>query len=178
MNNIFQVNKNGKIIPIFKNNISKEDFTSFIISINSSKMKEIILSLKKIIKDNYEIRQILLDINDIYYIEKGFIEVLIEQYILKQNDDKINQLLYNYFVFISNLFFQIRKSIYDFIYKIISKIFQDFKQNVNLNFEIFNKSIDLLNIFYIKKEYPEILNFQDNFFYLFDNEIKTNINDN
>jgi len=178
MNNIFQENKNGNIIPIFKNDLKKDDFISFFSSINiPKKMKEIILFLKNIIKENPEIGQILLDINDIYKLEKGLIEILIEEYILKQNDERINQLLYNFFVFISNPF-QIRKNIYDYIYKIISKLFQNVKENINLNSEIFIKSIDLLNIFYSKKENPEIINFKDNFFYLFDNEIKTNINEN
>ena len=173
MNIIFQENEKGIIIPLFKNSIQKKDVILFINFIYSSKITDIIPLLINIIKENFEIGQILLDIHNLYNIEKGLLNILIEKFILKKNDDKENKLLYDFFEFISNPF-QIEKNIYNCIYRIIGKIFPDFKENVEKNMEIMSKCIDLLNIFYNKKLNT---NFEiyDNFFYLYDNEIKTNI---
>ncbi len=180
MNEIYEKNEKGNKIPLINNNIKKENFISFfneLVKLNISECLPLLEELKDIIIKSPEIGQIILDFNEIYNSnEKGFIEILIEKYLFFECDSESKMKLENFFQFISNPF-QINKNIYDFIYQIIGKMFCD---PVILNYNhklIFEDCLHLLKIFYNKIDI-EYDKFTDNFFYLYDNEIKTNINKN
>ena len=55
MNNFFQENKNGIVIPTFKNIIQKKDISLFINFINNSKISDNIQLLLNLMKENFEI---------------------------------------------------------------------------------------------------------------------------
>ena len=179
MDLIFEKDSNNTIIPIFKSKLNKSNFMNFINNLRKLKSKEFINCLFEIIKKSEEIGQILLDIHEIYKID-GIIEILIEKYI---NNDEDTISLNNFFIYISNNY-EIGKHIYDSIYRIIGKLFRTSLNPLNkldiiekTEYEkrlIFEKCVDLLIIFYNKYDnYKKIM--KDNYFYLYNNEIKTKI---
>ena len=179
MDIIFEKDKNNIIIPVFKNKLNEANFELFIAQIKNSKTDEFITSLFNLIKNAQETTQILLDIKYIFKT-KGLIEVLIEKYV-HENQDHLK--LKEFFIYISNNF-QIGKDIYDSIYREIGKLFlteisfsnfQKTKNKFHSEKQIFEKCVDLLIIFY-KKNIIENEFFHDNFFYLYDNEIKVSLN--
>ena len=178
MNELFEKDEKGNKIPLINKNINKENFISFfnkLVNLKISECISLLEELKNIIIKSPQIGQIILDFNEIYNSnEKGFIEILIEKYLFFELDSESKMKLEKFFQFISNPF-QINKNIYDFIYQIIGKMFCD-PVIINFNHKtIFEDCLNLLKIFYNKSDI-EYDNFKDNFFYLYDNEIKTNIN--
>ena len=174
MDLIFKKDINNNIIPKLKLELKKSDIQNFIIYLKNNKTNEYINYLIEIMKKSPEIGQILIDINDLYKMN-GIIECLIEKYIYESDE---NNLLKNFFVFISKSF-QIGKNIYDHIFKQIGKLIQkslnSFINENNINKKsILERCINLLMIFYDKKDDNFLL--MNNFFYLYKNSIKSNIN--
>ena len=174
MDFLLETGLNCQIIPVIKKNLGKNDIQNFIKYIQETENNDYINHLIKIIEDSPEIGQIILDIHYIYKIN-GIIECLILKYI--ENDN--NEGLIDFFNFISKSF-QINKNIYDFIYKQIGRLFKkpievlENNNDVNIkNKNIFKKCLNLLEIFYNKEN--DNLKIKNNFFYLYNNQITTNI---
>ena len=174
---LFQKDEKGFVIPIFKNEINEKSFNTFFKTLEVLSLEENIITLKKLkdlIIESPEIGQIFLDLDDIYKKrDNGLIEILIEKYLSEEISEEEENFLENFFIFISNPF-QIKKNIYDFIYK---KIGFMIRSPSKIQFDkkiVFNKCINLLKIFYDKKNVNYEV-FKDIFFYLNNNEINTNI---
>jgi hypothetical protein len=174
---LFQKDGKGFVIPIFKNEINEKSFNTFFKTLEVLSLEENIITLKKLkdlIIESPEIGQIFLDLDDIYKKrDNGLIEILIEKYLSEEISKEEENFLENFFIFISNPF-QIKKNIYDFIYK---KIGFMIRSPSKIQFDkkiVFNKCINLLKIFYEKKNVNYEV-FKDIFFYLNNNEINTNI---
>ena len=174
---LFQKDGKGFVIPIFKNEINEKSFNTFFKTLEVLSLEENIITLKKLkdlIIESPEIGQIFLDLDDIYKKrDNGLIEILIEKYLSEEISEEEENFLENFFIFISNPF-QIKKNIYDFIYK---KIGFMIRSPSKIQFDkkiVFNKCINLLKIFYDKKNVNYEV-FKDIFFYLNNNEINTNI---
>ena len=181
MDKIFEKNSNNKLAPIFKTGLNQSNFMNIINNLRKIKSKEFINCLFEIIKKSQEIGQILVDIHEIYEYE-GIIEILIEKYIYEDED---NLSLKKFLIYISNNY-EIGKNIYDTIYRIIGKLFWSSLSPLNKlvsvekteyeNKLIFEKCVDLLIIFYNKNDNSNKI-MKDNYFYLYNNEIKKNISD-
>ena len=173
MDVIFKKDINNNIVPKLKSELKKSDIYKFINFLNNNNSSEYINYLIEIMQKSPEIGQILIDFNDIYKIN-GIIECLIEKYIYEKDD---NNLLKKFFIFISKSF-QINKNIYDYIYKQIGKLIQKsftFNNENNINKKnIIERCINLLIIFYEKKDDNLLL--MNNCFYLYKNSIKSNFN--
>ena len=168
---LFQKDEKGFVIPIFKNEINEKSFNTFFKTLEVLSLEENIITLKKLkdlIIESPEIGQIFLDLDDIYKKrDNGLIEILIEKYLSEEISEEEENFLENFFIFISNPF-QIKKNIYDFIYK---KIGFMIRSPSKIQFDkkiVFNKCINLLKIFYDKKNVNYEV-FKDIFFYLNNN---------
>ena len=75
--------------------------------------------------------QILLNIYHFYNIEKRLIQILIEKYLFTNLNNEEEIIMQDFFEYISNPF-QIENETFNFIYKIIGKIFNDSKENYNI----------------------------------------------
>ena len=75
--------------------------------------------------------QILLNIYHFYNIEKRSIQILIEKYLFTNLNNEEEIIMQDFFEYISNPF-QIENETFNFIYKIIGKIFNDSKENYNI----------------------------------------------
>ena len=177
MEHLFQKDEKGFIIPVFRDDINKKSFLKFLNIIKQLKKEDNIKLIKDfliLIKKTPELCQIILDINDLFKInEKEFLEQLIDLYCYEniKKDDK--KFLENFFYFISNPF-QIKKKIYDYIYRKIGNIFQIPLKTKENPKKILNKCVNLLSILYHNEEINYEF-FKDNFFYLCNNELITNI---
>ena len=178
MEEIFQKDNNGNILPLFKENIEEKNFKFFFSEIKDLSIGNcinLIENLKEVLKKSFELGQIILDYNNIYNNnEKGLIQLIMEKYIFEEIKNEEKNIFDDFFIFISN-HFQIEKKIYDFIYEIIGKMFRNpiiIKGDYKI---IFDKCLDLLNIFYEKKEINSDI-YKDNYFYLNNNEIIVNNN--
>ena len=174
MENIFQKNQKDIIIPIFKSEINEKSFINFFDALKQLKkeeLKEFLEKLKTLIEKSPVIGQIILDINDLFKLdENGLIEILIDKYLYE--DSLLNEKIEEFIEFISK--FQIGKNIYDYIYKKIGNILRPqliIKENPKI---IFKKCIDLLYLLYQQREIVYEV-YKDNFFYLYNNEMNTNI---
>jgi len=177
MEQIFEKNEKGFIIPLLRKDIYEKSFNNFFNLLKQIKIDEcikILINLKELILKCPEIGQILLDIKDIFNMqENGLIEVIMEKYIFEELSEKEETYFNEFFNFISNPF-QIGKNIYDYIYRVIGLLFRN-PSIIQIDYKkIFKKCIYLLNIFYQKEDisYDAL---KDNFFYLNNNEINTNI---
>ena len=177
MEQIFEKDIKGFIVPLFKKDIYQKSFNNFFNLFKQVEIDEcinLLINLKELILKCPEIGQILLDIKDIYNMrENGLIETIMEKYLFEQLSEKQENVFNEFFNFISNPF-QIGKNIYDYIYRIIGLLFRNPPIIQIDNKNIINKCIYLLNIFYQKKDISYNV-FKDNFFYLNNNEINTNI---
>ena len=177
MEQIFEKDEKGFVIPLFRKDIYEKSFHYFFNVFKQIKIDEcinLLINLKELILKCPEIGQILLDIKDIFNMKKnGFIEVIMEKYIFEELSEKEEKIFDEFFDFISNPF-QIGKNIYDYIYRTIGLLFRNPPIIQIDNKKIYKKCIHLLYIFYNKKNISyDVL--KDNFFYLNNNEINTNI---
>ena len=88
-------------------------------------------------KENFEIVQILLNIHHFYNIEKGLIQILIEKYLFTNLNNEEEIIMQDFFEYISN-HFQIEKETFDFIYKIIWKMFKNILENLSNYMKFFH----------------------------------------
>ena len=177
MEHIFQKDEKGFIKPVFREDLTDKSFLKFLNIVKQLNIEDNIVLIKdflNILKKTPDICQMILDINDLFKInEKEFLELLIDLYCYEniKKDDK--KFLENFFYFISNPF-TIKKNIYDYIYRKIGNMFQIpllIKENPK---KLFKNCLNLLNIFYQNEEINYEF-FKDNFFYLCNNELITNI---
>ena len=181
MEHLFQKDEKGFIIPVFRDDLNEKSFLKFLNVIKQLKIDENIELIKEflnILKKTPEICQIILDINDLFKInEKEFLELLIDLYSYQNIKKEDKQFLENFFYYISNPF-QIKKKIYDYIYRKIGNIFQIPLLTQENPKKILKNCLNLLSILY----HNEDINYEflkDNYFYLCNNELITNIsNDN
>ena len=179
MEKIFQKDEKGNIIPLFLNNINENDFKSFFGVIKELDILNCIKFLNDFIieiKKSIELGQIIIDFNDLFQKkENGLIELIIEKYLFQEINENEKQSFENFFKYISSNF-QLGKNIYDFIYRIIGKMFR-FPVILENREIIFEKCIDLLNILYENFEKNPEIN-HDVYFYLNNNEIKIELKEN
>ena len=174
MEKIFQKDEKGNIIPLFLNNINENDFKSFFGVIKELDILNCVKFLNDFIieiKKSIELGQIIIDFNDLFQKkENGLIELIIEKYLFQEINENEKQSFENFFKYISSNF-QLGKNIYDFIYRIIGKMFR-VPVILECNYElVFEKCIDLLKIFYENNEVNKE-NHQDVYFYFNNNEVK------
>ena len=151
MEKIFQKDEKGNIIPLFLEDINENDFKAFFEVIKKLDILNCVKFLNDfiiIIKKSIELGQIIIDFNDLFQKrDNGIIELIIEKYLFQEINENEKQSFENFFKYISSNF-QLGKNIYDFIYRIIGKMFR-FPVILECNHEIiFEKCIDLLKIFY------------------------------
>jgi len=174
METIFQKDEKGNIVPLFLENINENDFKAFFEVIQKLDILNCVKFLNDfiiIIKKSIELGQIIIDFNDLFQKrDNGIIELIIEKYLFQEIKEIEQTSFKNFFIFISNNF-QLGKNIYDFIYRIIGKMFR-VPVILECNYElVFEKCIDLLKIFYENNEVNKE-NHQDVYFYFNNNEVK------
>ena len=174
MEKIFQKDEKGNIIPLFLEDINENYFKIFFEEIQKFDIINCVKFLNDFtieINKSIELGQIIIDFNDLFQKkENGLIELIIEKYLFQEINENEQESFEKFFIFISNNF-QLGKNIYDFIYRIIGKMFR-YPVILECNHEIlFEKCINLLKIFYENVEINKEIH-KDVYFYLNNKEIK------